>query len=186
MESVILNLSLVLLVLSCGVSSESILDNSNYKVSSDLIGESISKKSGEYEYYEPSYNPYHAPEENIGDQYGSSVIPPRVSSLTQSFSNLLERQDTLLPVELAAGLTIGAAVGAAAALVWSYDLSNRISDVEKLSNRISEEQTSICTSVKAVTTADSGKEISGGFSGGTLFEEGYLAALAAVATPTCG
>jgi len=163
---------------------------------------SIDKRQGGYRNNLPSSsnyntNPYNYENSNYRNQYSNEEPNNNYNTLSNEVDSSdlysrtgLERQDGFGDDGLslfAAGLAAGAAIAATIALIQNSNQPS-IDDFNGIKDRLSSletDQTSMCTSIKAVTSADSGKTITGTYDVGDTTESGYLIALAAVASPTC-
>jgi len=173
--------SLAWMLFACSVSSESDFDS----MSNGVTGDEILKKAGDYssnQHYQNNDYQYYNAEQNSGNYQGSNEIAPSGSS----DSYPVERQDEILPEGAAAILAVGAAIGAAAALAWNTQQASN-SDLDKLKDRVTSletDQTSMCTSVKALGDASSGLSVEGTTYSATG-EGALLVKLAAISAPTC-
>jgi len=157
----------------------------------------IDKRQGGYSTNQYNVNPYQYDYSGYQNQYSNGISSKNYDSADNKegvdgafTSDGLDRQDVFGGDALslfAAGLAAGAAIAATVGLIQNSQQTST-NDFNALKDRVSSlesDQTSICTSVKAVTSADDGKTISGNFDNNVAAESGYLSALAAAASPTC-
>lgn len=176
------------------------------KTSSDLATEnlqstesvnSFDKRQGGYSNSDPNnVSPYQYEYNGYQSQYSNEVSQnykhnKNTHDISDPFSSTVaERQDIFGgDSAIAIGLAALAGVAAGAALVWNTQQTSN-SDFDDLKARVSSlesDQTSICTAVKSVVTADDGlADIDlGSYSTGSTGEAQWITNVAAVASPTC-
>jgi len=154
----------------------------------------IDKRQGTYQNQYSNY-PYNYEYNNNQNQYSKGAsknsydVVEKNYAIDEPFSSSeLDRQDIFGgDSALAIGLAALAGVAAGAALVWNTQQTSN-SDFDDLKSRVASlesDQTNICTAIKSVGDASSGKTIADGYTDDAAGERGFLVALAAVSTPTC-